>query len=208
MNNCFVIGVDNKMQWMLPWWLDNYYRHNTIPVMICDFGMREDWAKWSKERADGGYEKFPIREECSWFYKPLALARCKAEKKCWIDLDCEVLDDISGIFDYTQLDKITCAEDIYHSWGCKWQTGVFAVENNSKVLELWVHDCLNIKNRGDQEVLWDIVKRYPNIISEMPNYYNWLRRDVETGRECSQDPKIIHWTGPVGKQVIKEKIEK
>ena len=207
-NHCFVTGVDKNQQWMLPWWLENIQAHHSLEdIVICDFGMTEDWAKWAEKHCDV-FIRFPVRKECSWFYKPLALAKAPHLKKCWIDLDCEILENISDIFDYTAPDKIACANDPYHSWGCRWQTGVFAVENNSKLLELWSHRCINLTNRGDQEILWDIVKDYPNIIVRLPDEYNWLRRDVETKREWTTPPKVIHWTGEVGKMVIKEKIEK
>ena len=206
-NHAFVTGVDANQQWLLPWWLENIQAyHSEEAIVICDFGMTEEWATFAKERADQ-YVQFPIREECAWFYKPLAIAKADYAKKCWIDLDCEVLENISDIFDYTAIDKIACANDPYHSWGCRWQTGVFAVENNSKLLEVWVHKCINLMNRGDQEVLWDIVKGNSNYISQIPDEYNWLRRDVETKREWTIPPKVIHWTGDAGKAIIKEKIE-
>ena len=205
--SCFVTGVDKNQQWLLPWWLSNICRHNEQDIVICDFGMTEEWSKWAEERADA-FIKFPVREQCAWFYKPLALWKTAYSKKCWIDLDCEVLGDISGIFDYTERDKITCAEDIHHSWGCKYQTGVFAVENNSRILEVWAHRCINLTNRGDQEILWDTVKDYPNTIARLPDEYNWLRLDVENQREYKVEPKIIHWTGDKGKKIIQEKIGK
>lgn len=207
-NHCFVTGVDSNQQWMLPWWLENIRAHHSEEdIVICDFGMNNGWSEWAQKHCDS-FIKFPVREECAWFYKPLALAKADYEKKCWIDLDCEVMENISDIFDYTMTDKIACANDPYHSWGCRWQTGVFAVENNSKLLEVWVHKCINLMNRGDQEVLWDIVKDNDNYISQIPDEYNWLRRDVELKRKWTTPPKVIHWTGDVGKEIIKKKIEK
>ena len=206
--NSFVTGVDANQQWLLPWWLENIQAyHSEEKITICDFGMREDWAEWAKKHCDE-FITFPPIKECAWFYKPMALAKTKGNKKCWIDLDCEIMENISDIFEYTRTDKIACANDPYHSWGCRWQTGVFAVENNSKLLELWSHKCINLTNRGDQEVLWDIVKDLPNLIVQLPDEYNWLRRDVETKRKWTIPPKVIHWTGPAGKEIIREKIEK
>ena len=202
----FVTGVDKNQQWMLPWWLENIQAYHTEEeITICDFGMTEEWAEFAQKHSDH-YLKFPVREECAWFYKPLALAKTPNIKKCWIDLDCEIMENISDIFKYTRPDKIACANDPYHSWGCRWQTGVFAIENNSKLLEMWVYKCINISNRGDQEVLWDIVKDNDNYISQIPDEYNWLRKDVETKRKWSIPPKVIHWTGDAGKKVIKKKI--
>jgi len=204
--HAFVTGVDKNQQWMLPWWLENIQAYHSVEdIVICDFGMTEDWSKWAEKHCDQ-FIKFPIRDECSWFYKPLALAKANYEKKCWVDLDCEVMENISDIFDYTAPDKIACANDPYHSWGCRWQTGVFAVENNSKLLEVWAHRCINLTNRGDQEILWDIVKDTGmQHISQIPDEYNWLRRDVETQREWRTPPKVIHWTGAKGKEIIYDK---
>ena len=207
--NSFCTGVDFNQQWMLPWWLSNMYEHHTAEkITICDFGMSESWAEFAKKNCDE-YIKFPTRKEMAWFYKPLALAKTKGNKKCWIDLDCEILENISDIFDYTEPDKIACTEDPYHGWGCKWQTGVFAIENNSKLLEVWSHRCINLTNRGDQEILWDIVKDSGmQHIVQLPDDFNWLRLAIEEKKKWTTRPRVIHWTGQIGKDIIKQKIEK
>ena len=37
-----VTGCDEKTEWQLPWFLDNYFKHNTIPIAVANFGMSEE----------------------------------------------------------------------------------------------------------------------------------------------------------------------
>ena len=61
--------------------------------------------------------------------------------------------------------------------------------------------------RGDQEVLnWmlggDPLREITHI-NELPRIYNTLRLDIEDNT-APPNPKIIHWTGPKGKDKIRE----
>ena len=46
---------------------------------------------------------------------------------------------------------------------------------------------------------------YNNQIIKMPLEYQWLRLSLHQGYD-SPDKKIVHWTGPVGKQHIRENL--
>ena len=37
-----ITGCDEKTEWQLWWFIENYYKHNTIPLAIADFGMSEE----------------------------------------------------------------------------------------------------------------------------------------------------------------------
>ena len=205
-NKTIVTGADGKYQHYLPWWIHNVKKFFPgINITICDFGMKYDWAYWAENVADE-YIKYEKKHEISWFHKPQTLLDSKYEYKCWIDIDCEVVGDISDIFEYVKPDKLSTAPDNYHSWGCKFQTGVFAVKDKPAILKEWAKACSEPKNRGDQEILWDIVKNKQDLISLIPEEYNWLRIALARGNDIS-DKRIIHWTGPAGKRKIKELIE-
>ena len=137
--------------------------------------------------------------------KPTALLHADYKYKCWIDIDCEVVGNISDIFDNFEEDKIACAPDEFHSWGCRWQTGVFGTVGEPSILGQWAEMSQKATNRGDQEILWDIVKEDEfKYIKELSADYNWLRLSIEKGNE-NPNAKIIHWTGPAGKKIIRGK---
>ena len=103
--------------------------------------------------------------------------------------------------------KIAAAPDNYHSWGCKFQSGVFAVVDKPDILNLWAEACREPKNRGDQEILWDLVKHRQTLISLIPEKYNWPRLALAKGKD-NDDKRIIHWTGHLGKKHIEQLIKK
>ena len=38
----FLTGCDNNTEWQLPWFVHNYRKHNTIPLVLADFGMSKE----------------------------------------------------------------------------------------------------------------------------------------------------------------------
>ena len=38
-DNLFLTGCDEKTEWQLPWFLENYFKHNNTPIAIGNFGM-------------------------------------------------------------------------------------------------------------------------------------------------------------------------
>ena len=72
-SNLFITGCDNTTKWMLPWFQDNFYRHNPdAHLKVYDFDKFEPSMK-------------------GWFKKPAAMmdATKLANKVCWLDTDCE-----------------------------------------------------------------------------------------------------------------------
>jgi len=73
----------------------------------------------------------------------------------------------------------------------------------------WENRCRSTQARGDQEVLHDMMGgdelRRRIYIEDIPNTYNWLRLQVNKGHD-SPNKKIMHWTGPKGKDIIRELI--
>ena len=60
--------------------------------------------------------------------------------------------------------------------------------------------------RGDQEALYDMINTNPHEqIIELPQDYQWLRLSFRKGRD-SPTKKVIHWTGPKGKEYIKQNL--
>ena len=93
-----------------------------------------------------------------------------------------------------------------------YNAGVFGIVDKPKILDIWI-DTMNEnpKNKCDQTMLNELIlknKWNEKYMNELPNEYNWLRIQVQNDNQDSPDKKIMHWTGPRGKQVIRDKITK
>jgi hypothetical protein len=205
-----VTGVSQNIEWLLPWWLGNYKKHNDLPIVVFDFGLSDKALEWCKKK-EINVQK-PVTKCDGWFYKPTALREAKGKLKVWVDIDCEIRGDISSIFSFIKEDQLTCGIDRFHSWGCKYQSGVVGVKDDPKILQTWEKRCIKPDGpfaRGDQELLWDIVKDDASSINILPEKYNWLRmafHKLQGARRCHYDVRIIHWTGEIGKQILTKSI--
>ena len=214
MNKTFLTGADYNLQDLLPWWVGCVRKHNPdIHITIADFGLTDSAKDWVKHNVNHVivYERHP---ELAWFYKPQSMIDCPYEYTCWLDLDCEMLAPVPEIFDFPTEDQMALTQDVVRAnpdhvkgvfW---WAVGVNVVKGKPKILRDWAYHTKNTDQRGDQEVLHQMIElnpEYNNMIIKMPLAYQWLRIDL-LNRYDSPDKKIIHWTGPVGKQHIRENL--
>ena len=208
----FLVGADDQLEDLLPWWYSNVRKHNPdIHVTVADFGLTHSGKHWAETNADKvlTYERHP---KYAWFYKPTAMVDCPYEYTCWLDLDCEVLKPVDEIFNFPTDEKMALTQDVVrgnpqHDPGVFWwATGVNIVKGKPKILRDWAYHTKHSDQRGDQEVLHQMIQvnpEYNNMIIKMPLEYQWLRISLANGYD-SPDKKIIHWTGPMGKAHIRE----
>lgn len=216
--NLFITGCDRNTEWQLPWFWENYKKHNRDTALIpVDFGMSDEMKEWCKYEI-GGY--LPLKSNAEgWFKKPFAMLRAAeeygwAQKVCWLDTDCQVMGNLDSIFDHTKPFKLSMVED--RPWtkrrpqlGTWYNSGVVAFEGTPNILKAWAHECLTNPVQGDQEVLYkmmngdEILKMA--VIEPLPHKYNTLRIDFLDGIAV-KNPLIIHHTGKKGKELIKEMI--
>ena len=210
----FLVGADDQLEDLLPWWFANVRKHNpNIHVTVADFGLTQSGKHWAETNADKvlTYERHP---KYAWFYKPTAMVDCPYEYTCWLDLDCEVLKPVDEIFNYPTDERMALTQDVVrgnpdHDAGVFWwATGVNVAKGKPKILKDWAYHTLHSDQRGDQEVLHQMIimnRKYNDMIIKMPLEYQWLRIDLLNGYD-SPNKKIIHWTGPVGKAHIRENL--
>jgi hypothetical protein len=133
-----LVGTNAKQEWILPWWWENYIRHNSLPVTFVDLGLSEEGKAFCRERGNlsvipsfdflGDREKTKeeraefwetIYEGRSWWHKrgvwhhkPIALLQTPYENTLWLDADCEVHADLSFLFDQVMHHKklLLCPE--------------------------------------------------------------------------------------------------
>jgi len=204
----FLTGCDAKTEWMLGWFLKNFNLHNKLPIVFANFGVSEQGLNQASScastidmRATGG---------TGWFKKPQAMIEASklARRVCWIDTDCHVLADLSGVFDFVEPNKLAMAEDA--PWSKRRQetwhnTGVVAFEDRPPILDQWFNAVKANPVVGDQEILHEILKkdlRRQIYTTSLPQDYNWLRLMLQDGVD-NKKKKVMHWTGAKGKQHIK-----
>lgn len=117
-------GCDSNQEWLLPWWMDHYSRHNDYPVAFIDFGMSEEGKAWCQEKGiylplsslkarilgknqiapakqalwEQHYGKKIWSRRRIWFKKPFALLQSPFAFSIWLDLDCQVRKSLEPIF--------------------------------------------------------------------------------------------------------------
>ena len=209
----FLTGCDTNTEWMLEWFLDGYFKHNDTPMIIANFGMsKEALKKLEKSKVSEVIDLSHLTEQ-GWFKKPKSMitASKKANYTCWIDTDIEVLDDISGVFNYCIDNKLAMVED--KPWtkrrGMTWHnSGVVAFKDSPQILHQWAYNVEQNPQVGDQEVLHSMMNNPLTrlmYINDVPNEYNWLRIQLLDGQD-SNKKKAVHWTGPKGKEYIRSKL--
>jgi hypothetical protein len=216
MHNIFLTGCDKHTEWQLPWFIENYRKHNTNPIVLADFGMEPS----TRTKMESEFDLvIDVKSEAKgWFKKPRAILDATkldaVEKVCWIDTDCEITDNIETIFDLTEKGKLGMVKD--RPWSTRrnelgewYNSGVVAVEGTPNILRAWADECVRNPVQGDQEVLYlmmdgDALKKLSCIIP-IPYTYNTLRLDYIDGINV-KNPKIIHHTGAKGKETIKEQM--
>lgn len=216
-----ITGCDAKNFWMLEWFLHNYEKHNKLPICFADFGLTEEQRDWIHYQPiiDSVCDIRPDNNK-GWFLKTKAMMESPYEYTCWIDTDCHVCGDISGIFDYVEPNKLAMVEDL--PWSARrgetWHnSGVVAFKDTPEILKIWERNCKNgvkigrmlgTADPGDQDVLHYLLdtpmKRMIHI-SDVPNKYN-VTRVQHIDKTVPKDVLIYHWTGHKGKLKIQEMI--
>ena len=215
----FITGCDKHTEWQLPWFIENYRKHNTHPIILSDFGMSTEM----RERYEGKFSDFDLiidvkSEAKGWFKKPRAVLDATqldgVQKVCWLDTDCEVTGNIETIFDLTEQGKLGMVKD--RPWSTRrnelgewYNSGVVAVEGTPNILRAWADECVRNPVQGDQEVLYlmmdgDALKKLSCIIP-LPHTYNTLRLDYIDNIQV-KNPRIIHHTGGKGNDEIRRQI--
>ena len=214
LDKCIVTGCDEKTEWQLPWFLENYYGWNNTPLVVADFGMTQHMKDYVKRTPCKGI--LELNGELSfnkgWFYKPVTMYSTPAKEAFWIDTDCEVLGNIEFMFRYIQPDKLCMAID--RPWLKRrkeewYNSGVVGWRGKPDILRMWAEQTKVTPNVGDQEVLHTMLNPITRLkyITELPNEYNWLRLQVENDNEDSPKKKIMHWTGEKGNDRIRGKMK-
>ena len=206
-DKAFVTGCDENHEWMLEWFFKNYKKHmKDVPLVFANFGLTPDGLKKVRENVHAVMNLKPFDEE-GWFKKPMSMIKCPSKKTIWIDLDCEIRDDISNLFNMLKPNMLNMVED--KPWTMRGQelwhnSGVVGFIDKPTILYDWAKAIRANPVQGDQEVLHLLLNPITKIkyINDIPNEYNVLRLQVETDGYAGAI-KVMHWTGQKGKNKIR-----
>ena len=203
-------GVDTNHEDLLPWWLNNAIKHNTNEnIGVWDFGMSSTMREKIQKEYPNVWLSIALDKNpnSGWFYKLHAVIDAPEKRVAWLDVDCEILTNIEDVFNLVPPEMIGLTRDwVRGNW---WATGVIVVNDRPDLLYKWNDRLLrNDGIRGDQEALEALIgKDTHEEIQELPQEYQWLRISLNQGKD-SPTKKVIHWTGPVGREHIRKNLMK
>lgn len=238
MKEGILVGFDQKIEWLLPWWWTNYSKHNSFPVTFVDFGMSEKARFFCAKRGElialeFSSEFIQVKEPWnrahvkwesiygtslwesrqSWFKKPLALLKSPYERTIWLDLDCEVLTNLSPLFQRcfsgpdVALAKETEAAILHEKREGQllegeslYNSGVIVYKREAPLIQKWAEQSLKCSGEfwGDQQLLSRLIFIHSYEIQELSEIYNW-----RMSQGFNLHAAIIHWVGSWGKEYIR-----
>lgn len=208
-DKAFITGCDSNTEWMLPWFVKHYMKHNNTPLLFADFGISPEMRTWVHISGIAEVVNVNKQNTNGWFLKPQCMINSPSKYTCWIDTDIHILGDMSGVFDSVVAEKLSMVEDkpwskrrkqIWHN------SGVVAFKDKPKILLDWEVQCRLNAKVGDQEILHEMVGQGINrlrFIENLNNKYNWLRIQLLDGQN-NPDKIAMHWTGYKGKLEIQK----
>ena len=206
-----ITGVDHKHEDLLEWWIKNIKKHHNsydTKIGVFDLGMSPAFRSRMESNHADLYWPRPINgtqsRKIAWYYKVKCVIECPEDQVLWLDVDCQVLSNLSEVWNLTPPGTIGLTRDIIRSnW---WATGVICVNDRPKLLHDWHERLYTLQDRGDQEALNALIgTNNHEEIQELPQDYQWLRLSIANGNDSSTK-KVIHWTGPEGKRIIRENL--
>ena len=188
--------------------LKNYKKNSTKPLVFANFGVTDACLDIMRANCHAIMD-MTNTEEKGWFKKPVSMIKCPAHKTVWLDTDCEVVSDISSIFDYYKEDKIGMVHD--RPWSKRrpdngpWYNSGVVLTGRNWNLRNWVLACEKKPVESDQQVLHYSMTEIEKIgvIEPLPHKFNSLRLDSVDGIEV-KNPLIIHHTGSKGNDKIRK----
>ena len=205
-DEAFLTGCDQNHEWFIEWFVSNYKKHSKTPLIFADFGLTEEALQYLRKNVHAIMDMTKSPEK-GWFKKPLSMLSCPAKKTVWIDLDCQIIDNIDGIFNLLEPNKLNMVEDkpwtkrrreVWHN------SGIVGFIDKPVILTQWAQQVKAKPEVGDQEVLHSMLNPITKIsaINDLPNEYNVMRIQTEAD-DYQGKIRVMHWTGRKGKEKIR-----
>lgn len=227
-----IVGSNERQEWLLPWWWENFRRHNQYPVSFVDFGLSKEMKMWCKERGElialpmpalfvkdrdevddilakeweGRYSDIFWQSREAWFKKPHACLRSPYQRTIWIDLDCEVVGSLEDLFNTCDNSSGIClVKDCaaLDSLFPIYNSGVIAFQKNHPLILEWARQ--SIEKNGLFRGDQDLLSQ---IIGEnkVSIYELSSIYNWNIGFNQRKDVVIYHWLGDAAKNILKNKL--
>lgn len=222
-----IVGSDKNLEDLLPWWWSCYSRYNTYPVAFADFGLSPKMRRWCQKRGevlsiDHDFKEmktsphlaqrwmrehgqdYLVRRQ-GWLKKPFACQKSPFDLSLWLDLDCEVCQDLQPVFDsHDPSCDLGVVQETRLRFSQRWKTynsGVILFKKNTPFLYEWGDLCLRRGHHfaGDDNILSHLIRKGRAKPQELPASYNWMMR-------LGLNPyvHILHWTTSWGKDYVRK----
>ncbi len=117
MTTGILIGCDDKLTWMLRWFLDNLKARTSLPVAFADLGLASIDEVPELKRVDTIIPKglFHPPNLKGWYLKPFAIGASPFDRTIWMDLDIETRPhaDFDKLLAICPEDKLCACPDPY-----------------------------------------------------------------------------------------------
>ena len=212
-----VVGCDARAEWLMPWWLERFRKHNALPVAFADFGMTAAMRGWCAARgALVDITDVPVASAC--LRKPFAILRAPFKEILWLEPDCEVRGPVEPLLAHGRDGHVglapaaqgrSVAAEATDGWFAMcspdtpiWDGGIVAVRHGHSVVTDWACELLAKQDRykGDHEALACVVARGGYAVNRVPPELAFNRH-----RGPDNGATVFHWTGVRGKAILKER---
>lgn len=222
-----ILAADAKQEWLLPWWWRHFSATNPhLPITFFDLGLSGSAKAWCKKKgsllsftppkglvidtASVSEEKkaewskfYPgdfTASRNAWFFKPFIFQKSPYDHSLWLDVDCEVRENLDPLFKPIEEGFHLAIVKFAHEQWVAYNSGVVAFSKQGPHLDLWVENTHRYHQDylGDENILLKTVQDYNLPIAFFPSRYNWPSLIDEKG----DPPAIVHHLGEKGKQKL------
>ncbi|WP_420421725.1 hypothetical protein [Simkania sp.] len=220
-------GCDSHHEWMLKWWWNSYQKSNSYPVTFIDFGMTQGAKKWCETK--GKVLALNINEagaapECAstfarikrktWLSKPQALLKTPYDETIWIDIDAEVKQSLTPLFNkcpentFALCPELFFREEAEKSAGLipkdakSFNTGVIVYPANAPILSLWAEAAKQTTALGDQDLLSRLIFEKKVSVTLLPSAFNRIHPALGKSNDV-----IYHYASQMGQSTLLEKLK-
>lgn len=215
-----IVGCIKEQEDLIPWFVNKYKKFCKLPLVFADFGISEK----SKEycRRFGQVLNVSDIQADGWMRKPFVCLRTPFKRTIWLDLDIEILSDISPYFVFGTGGNIGLSEDWYQNNNPHNKmfrenipddlkmpdTGVIVFEHGNPLIRKWALKILACKDlyKGDHQVLGVVFR--DNGVKEEYNIPKTLHRMRLDNPNPIPPLTTFHWTGEIGKNYIRSELKK
>lgn len=212
-----MVGCTKIHEDLIPWWIDNYKKHNDYPIAFADFGMSDEYKDVCRENG--------VLIDCTgikvegWFRKPFAILKAPFENIIWCDTDIEIRRNLDSVFEYSNDGEIGAGWDshapeafkhhIYEPNVKLWDSGFLSVMHGNYLVTEWALKILNAPRGhyyGDHEVLSIVLWENDMPLNEIPKSIHRMRIDPAANGINDSELISMHWTGQQGKDQVRRQI--